>query len=82
MATITVTAKDNLGHSPKFGDIVKGQQYQIEETDFAIELFDPPEGFDITPYLPKPADAVTTADTNAANQVDANQFSNANQEVL
>ncbi len=53
MAKIIVTAKDNLGHSPKFGDIRKGQTYTIEETDFAPELFDAPDGFDTTPYEPK-----------------------------
>lgn len=54
MPTITVTAKGNLGHSPKFGDIRAGQQYTIEETDFAPELFEVPAGFDPTPYLPQP----------------------------
>jgi hypothetical protein len=39
---ITVIGKDNLGYSPKFGEIVKGQQYQIEEEDFADQLFDLP----------------------------------------
>ena len=54
----TVTAKDDLGHSPKFGDIRKGQKYTIEETDFAPELFNAPDGFDLTPYLPQPESAV------------------------
>lgn len=53
MATITVIGKDDLGHSPKFGDIRKGQKYTIEETDFAPELFTPPKGFDVSPYLPQ-----------------------------
>lgn len=39
MAQITVTAKDDLGFSPIFGEIKKGQQYTIEEEQFASELF-------------------------------------------
>lgn len=54
MAKITVTGRDDLGFSPKFGDIRKGQKYTIEETDFAIELFIPPKGFDTKPYEPQP----------------------------
>lgn len=63
MATISVIAKGNLGHSPKFGDIREGRLYTIEETDFAPELFEAPPGFDITPYLPQPAAAVAAAET-------------------
>ena len=36
---ITVTGKDDLGYSPKFGQIIKGQQYTINEEDFTPELF-------------------------------------------
>lgn len=80
MAQITVTGRDDLGLSPKFGDIRKGQKYTIEETDFAIELFIPPKGFDTKPYEPQP---VVTDDQPAASgplQTDtgANQI---NQEV-
>lgn len=39
---ITVKAKDNLGFSPKFGEIVKGQEYTMEEEEFADQLFDGP----------------------------------------
>lgn len=42
MPRITVTAKDDLGYSWKFGQIVKGQQYEIEADDFTDQLFDPP----------------------------------------
>jgi len=42
MAKITVTAKDDLGFSPKFGQIVKGQTHEIDEEDFADQLFDGP----------------------------------------
>ncbi len=42
MATITVIGKGDLGYSPKFGPIVKDQQYTIEEEDFAPELFERP----------------------------------------
>lgn len=59
MGTITVTAKDDLGYSPKFGDIRKGQTYTINEADFAPGLFDAPAGFDLTPYLPQPASTAT-----------------------
>lgn len=37
---ITVIGKGNLGFSPKFGEIVAGQEYTIEEEDFADQLFD------------------------------------------
>jgi hypothetical protein len=59
MSAITVTAKGDLGHSPKFGEIRQGQQYVIEETDFAPELFEVPDGFDVTPYLPQPVTVET-----------------------
>jgi len=39
MAKITVTGLGNLGFSPKFGEILEGQEYTIEEEDFAPELF-------------------------------------------
>lgn len=54
MATITVTGRANLGFSPKFGDIKKDQKYTIEESDFAIELFNAPKGFDTAPFEPQP----------------------------
>lgn len=38
--TIIVVGRDNLGTSPKFGPIVKGQEYTIEKDDFAPELFE------------------------------------------
>lgn len=53
MSQITVKAKGDFGFSPKFGEIRKDQEYTIEETDFAPELFKAPKGFDVTPYLPK-----------------------------
>jgi hypothetical protein len=42
---ITVIGKANLGFSPKFGEIIAGQEYTIEEADFADQLFTrkPPE---------------------------------------
>ncbi len=40
MAKINVIGKGNLGFSPKFGEIVAGQEYTIEEEDFADQLFD------------------------------------------
>ena len=36
---ITVTGKGDLGFSPKFGEIIEGQEYTIEEEDFADQLF-------------------------------------------
>ena len=36
---ITVYGKDDLGYSPKFGPIVKGQEYSIHESDFSDVLF-------------------------------------------
>lgn len=39
-ATIVVIGKGNLGYSPKFGAIIKGQQYTIDKADFAPELFE------------------------------------------
>lgn len=39
MPLITVIGKDDLGFSPKFGPIIKGQIYEIEESDFADQLF-------------------------------------------
>jgi len=39
---ITVTGKGNLGYSPKFGEILEGQEYTIAEEDFAPELFNLP----------------------------------------
>jgi hypothetical protein len=61
MATIIVTGKADLGHSPKFGEIRKGQKYTIEEIDFAVELFTAPKGFDTTPYEPQSAVAPDVA---------------------
>lgn len=42
MAKITVTGKADLGWSHKFGQITKGEEYLIDEYDFAPELFDQP----------------------------------------
>lgn len=39
MASIVVIGRDDLGYSPKFGAIIKDQEYTIEEEDFAPELF-------------------------------------------
>jgi len=39
MANITVYGKDNLGLSLKFGEIRKGEEYTIDEKDFADQLF-------------------------------------------
>jgi hypothetical protein len=39
---ITVIGKDDLGHSWKFGQIIKGQEYSIEEEDFTDQLFERP----------------------------------------
>lgn len=36
---ITVTAKITAGHHPKYGAIIAGQIYQIDEADFADQLF-------------------------------------------
>ena len=36
---ITVIGLANLGFSPKFGEIVKDQEYEIEADDFADQLF-------------------------------------------
>jgi hypothetical protein len=40
MAAIIVIGKGDLGYSPKFGAIIQGQEYTIEEEDFAPELFE------------------------------------------
>lgn len=40
--TITVTAKGDFGYHPKHGPIVKGQKYEINELDYADQLFNPP----------------------------------------
>lgn len=37
--SITVIGKGNLGYSPKFGEIIEGQEYTIDAEDFAPELF-------------------------------------------
>lgn len=42
MANIIVIGKGNLGYSPKFGEIIAGQEYTIAVEDFAPELFDHP----------------------------------------
>src|SRR3990167_6664657 len=40
MAKITVTAKINTYHTnKKIGPLIAGQQYEIDETEFAPELF-------------------------------------------
>lgn len=36
---ITVFGLDNLGYSDKFGVIVRGQEYTIDEADFTDQLF-------------------------------------------
>jgi hypothetical protein len=36
---ITVIGLANLGFSPKFGEIIEGQEYEIEADDFADQLF-------------------------------------------
>lgn len=36
---ITVFGLDNLGYSDKFGWIVRGQEYTIDEADFTDQLF-------------------------------------------
>ena len=43
---ITVTARIDGGVHLKYGEIVKGRQYTIEEEDFGAELFDRPPGFE------------------------------------
>lgn len=39
---ITVVAKVDSGFHPKHGLIKKGQKYEIDERDYAEQLFDPP----------------------------------------
>ena len=46
MAKITVTAKIDGGVHLKYGEIVKGKQYAIEEEDFGEQLFERPPGFE------------------------------------
>lgn len=40
MSKITVIGKADLGRSHKFGPIVQGQQYIIDEADFTEQLFE------------------------------------------
>jgi len=42
MAKITVKAKIDAGIHLKYGPIVKGQEYEIEEADFGDQLFELP----------------------------------------
>lgn len=69
---ITVTGKDNLGFSPKFGDIVKGQSYDIEEADFADQLFDGPTA-DYKPIWVREAEATAAAAAAAVTATDKNK---------
>lgn len=39
--TITVTAKINAGHHPRYGAIVAGQEYVINAADYSAALFHP-----------------------------------------
>lgn len=46
MAKITVKAKINGGVHLKYGEILEGQEYTIDEEDFGAELFERPNGFE------------------------------------
>jgi hypothetical protein len=46
MPKITVKAKIDGGTHIKYGPIIKGQEYSIEEEDFGAELFERPQGFE------------------------------------
>lgn len=46
MAKITVKAKIDAGVHLKYGPIIKGQEYEIEENDFGNQLFERPQGFE------------------------------------
>jgi len=56
MTTITVTARIDAGHHPKYGEIKKGQPYTIDENDFGDQLFDRPEKGWKAPWERKPAE--------------------------
>ena len=49
MARIMVNARINGGTHVKYGPIIKGQQYEIDDIDFGPELFERPEGF-VSPH--------------------------------
>jgi hypothetical protein len=43
---ITVKAKIDGGIHLKYGEIIKGKEYEIEEEDFGDQLFERPPGFE------------------------------------
>lgn len=45
MSKITVTAKITAGTHPTHGAIIAGQTYEIDEAEFAEELFHRPDGW-------------------------------------
>jgi len=57
MATITVKAKINAGHHPKYGEIKKGKPYTIDENDFGEQLFERPDKNWKAPWERKAAQA-------------------------
>jgi hypothetical protein len=44
MATIKVTAKIGNTFHPKYGALVEGQEYTIDEADFGDEIFEKVDG--------------------------------------
>lgn len=40
MAVIKVIAKIGDTHHPKYGLLIKGQEYEIDESDFGDEIFE------------------------------------------
>lgn len=40
MATIKVIAKIGDTYHPKYGELVKGHEYEIDEADFGDEIFE------------------------------------------
>jgi hypothetical protein len=68
MPKITVKGKADLGWSPKFGNIVAGQEYEIDEADFTAVLFvrEPPADPAETALEESTADEPPAAATEAA----------------
>jgi hypothetical protein len=56
MPKIKVKAKIDAGVHLKYGPIIKGQEYEIEDRDFGPELFERPEPGWLSPLETPPED--------------------------
>ena len=60
---ITVKARIDAGHHPKYGEIVKGREYTIDANDFGAQLFARPEKGWKAPWERKAAEPESKGDS-------------------